>query len=217
MANKIRVNPKELLTVAKSVKKSKIASEESSVTGLVLLGLGALFLYLTKQNGPGASSSLATMPVAAGTVDAPSEYSWTQDGQSCVDPQGTAVDPMACRNQPRPALECPPGYVVRNEPMGGMRVCVPAGSLAEPSAAVIQAAREAAALQKWDLVPAGPSRAVPPFGWSADGQQCRDANGVAVDPMACRDQPRPLLQCPPGYFVRTEPMGGGRVCVKGQL
>lgn len=56
-------------------------------------------------------------------------YMWTADGKVCVDSNGVPVFGVACAGQPRPALECPSGYVVVSEPAGVSRVCVPASQV----------------------------------------------------------------------------------------
>ena len=52
-------------------------------------------------------------------------FRWTPDGEYCVDSQGHACPSLLC-SDPRPPLNCPPGYVVKHEPAGSGRWCVPA-------------------------------------------------------------------------------------------
>lgn len=62
--------------------------------------------------------------------EATKPYMWTADGEVCVGSNGVPVFGAVCGGQSRPALACPSGYVVVNEPVGVGRKCVPASEVA---------------------------------------------------------------------------------------
>ena len=64
------------------------------------------------------TGSIKHLPMSQATTP----YRWTRDGSMCVGSNGVPVFGVACGGQPRPALNCPPGYV-----QGGIgsRFCTP--------------------------------------------------------------------------------------------